>query len=86
MTLNIPPDLERRVAQEAERQGLPADNLLLKLLEEQFPPLGRNTTLAVMLQSWIDEGDAGEQRETFEALKRGLNETRSANGERIVFP
>ncbi len=46
----------------------------------------KNTGLAALLQSWIDEGDEEEQRETFEALKKGLNETREANGERIIFP
>lgn len=30
--------------------------------------------------------DETEQRETFEYLKRALNETRAANGERILFP
>lgn len=30
--------------------------------------------------------DATEQRETFEYLRNALNETRAANGERILFP
>ncbi len=30
--------------------------------------------------------DENEQRETFEYLKDALNETRAANGERIIFP
>lgn len=30
--------------------------------------------------------DENEQRETFEYLKGALNETRAANGERLIFP
>lgn len=86
MTLTLPPDLERRVAEEAERQGLKADEYALQLLEKHFPPEDRRKALVALLQSWIDEGDEEEQRETFEALKQGLNETRSQNGERLIFP
>ena len=86
MVLTLPPDLERRVAQEAGRQGLKADEYALHLLEKHLPPEDHRTALAALLQSWIDEGDEQEQRETFEALKQGLNETRSENGERLIFP
>jgi hypothetical protein len=90
MTLTLTPDLERRLAREAQRVGKTPDEYALDLLDKQLPsPLTtetKNTGLAALLQSWIDEGDEEEQRETFEALKNGLNETRAANGERIIYP
>lgn len=49
-----------------------------------LPPFDPEGAIAV-LESFY-EGDAEEQRETFEYLKRALNETRVANGERLLFP
>ena len=86
MTLTLTPDLERRLAREAERAGKPADEYALELLDNQLPAPTPNEGLIAVLRSFREEGDAEEQRETFEALKNGLNETRSANGERIIFP
>jgi len=37
-----------------------------------------------VLDSFL-EGDEAEQRETFEHLKRALDETRAAQGERLLF-
>ena len=37
-----------------------------------------------LIQSWIDEGDADEQTETFEALREGLNQNHSSS--RAVLP
>lgn len=39
----------------------------------------------VVLDRFLEEDEA-EQRETFEYLKRALNETRAAQGERPLFP
>ncbi len=86
MTLTLTPDLERRLTREAERAGKPADEYALELLDKQLPAKPRpNEGLIAVLRSFREEGDAEEQRETFEALKNGLNETRAANGERIIF-
>lgn len=38
-----------------------------------------------VLDRFLEEDEA-EQRETFEYLKRALNETRAAQGERPLFP
>lgn len=37
LTLSLPPDLEERLQHEAERQGLPADALTLRLLDQHLP-------------------------------------------------
>ena len=44
----------------------------------------KNQKAIALLRSWIDSGDAEEQRETFEALKQGLNEHNSSG--RIIYP
>lgn len=38
-----------------------------------------------VLDSFLEEDEA-EQRETFEYLKHALDETRAAQGERLLFP
>jgi hypothetical protein len=49
-----------------------------------LPPFDPEGAIAVLKSFY--EGDAEEQRETFEYLKRALNETRAAGGERLLFP
>ncbi|MDX2042009.1 MAG: hypothetical protein SF097_12205 [Acidobacteriota bacterium] len=48
-----------------------------------LPPFDPEKAIAV-LQSFY-EGDPEEQRETFEHLKKALNEERAAGGERLLF-
>lgn len=48
-----------------------------------LPPFDPEKAIAA-LQSFY-EGDPEEQRETFEHLKKALNEERAAGGERLLF-
>jgi len=84
LTLRLPRDLEERLQHEAERQGLPADKLTLRLLDHYLPASNPQTELAELLQSWIDSDDAGEQKETGEFLIRALDEDRLSD--RPLFP
>jgi hypothetical protein len=86
MTLNLslPPDLEERLQHEAERQGLPAATLTLQLLDQHLPAKDLRGELVELLQSWIEEGDAQEQKETGEYLTRALDEDRLSD--RRLFP
>lgn len=84
LTLNLPQDLEKRLQHEAERQGLPADTLTLQLLDQHLPEKGLQGKLSALLQSWIEEGDAQEQRETGEYLIQTLDEDRLSD--RRLFP
>jgi hypothetical protein len=84
LTLNLPLDLERRLQHEAERQGLPADALTLQLLDQHLPFKESRGKLVELLQSWIEEGDAQEQKETGEYLIRALDEDRLSG--RCLFP
>jgi hypothetical protein len=84
LTLHLPPELEQRLTQEAQRQGLALDAYTLQLLEQSLPPKERHTELVALLQSWLDEGDPEEQQETGEYLIRALDEDRLAD--RPLFP
>ena len=44
----------------------------------------KNRKAIVLLRSWIDEGDETEQRESFEALRKGLNAHQSSG--RTIYP
>ena len=84
LTLHLSPELEQRLKQEAKRQGLALDAYALQLLAQSLPPKDQQTELVTLLQSWIDEGDPEEQRETGEYLIRALDEDRLSN--RQFFP
>ena len=70
LTLSLPLDLEERLQHEAERQGLPADTLTLRLLDQHLPATDSRAELIELLQSWIEGGDAEEQKETGDFLVR----------------
>lgn len=84
LTLSLPPDLEERLQHEAERQGMPADTLTLQLLDQHLPSRDPRAELIDLLQSWIEEGDAHEQKETGEDLIEALDKDRLS--ERRLFP
>lgn len=86
LTLNLPPDLEQRLQQEAKRHGLPPDQYTLQLLEKNLPSNDeeRRKELIVLVQSWIDDPDPREQDETREYLIRVLDEDRPSY--RKLFP
>ncbi len=82
MTLALAPELEERLKQEAARQGEYAS----KVLEEHISQAERERRekAIALVQSWIDEGDEEEQRETGEYLIRVLDEDRPSY--RKLFP
>jgi hypothetical protein len=84
LTLDLPPELEQRLTQEATRQGLPLDAYTIQLLDKFLPPKDRRTELVTLLQSWMEEGNPEEQQETGEYLIRALDEDRLAD--RPLFP
>jgi hypothetical protein len=84
LTLHLPPDLEQRLTQEAQRQGRSLDDYTLELLNKSLPPQDRRTELVTLLQSWLDEEDPEEQCETGEYLIRALAEDRLSD--RPLFP
>lgn len=84
LTLHLPPELEQRLTREAQSQGLSLDEYALALLDKSLPSQERRTELITLLQTWIDEEDPEEQRETGEYLIRALDEDRLSD--RPLFP
>jgi hypothetical protein len=84
LTLHLPPDLEQRLTQEAKRHGLALAVYTIQLLDKSLPPQDRRPELVSLLQSWMEEGDTGEQQETGEYLIRTLDKDRLAD--RPLFP
>jgi hypothetical protein len=84
ISLALTPELGQRLKQAAEQQGLSADAMAVRLLEQHLPPAERRAELVALLQSWIDGDDVAEQQETGEYLIRVLDEDRLSN--RKLFP
>jgi len=84
LTLNLPPELEQYLTQQAQQQGLSIETYTLQILKEYILPKENQSKLVNLLQSWIDEGDADEQRETREYLIYALDEDRLSD--RKLFP
>ncbi|MBI1904015.1 MAG: hypothetical protein HYS13_23180 [Planctomycetia bacterium] len=84
LTLHLPADLEQRLVQAAQHQGLSADQFTLRLLDSHLPAKERGSQLAALIQTWIDEGDLAEQTETGEYLVRALDDDRLSD--RKLFP
>ena len=66
--------LEQYLAQQAKQQGLSVETYTLQILQEYILPKVKQSNLVNALQSWIDEGDADEQRETGEYLIHALKD------------
>ncbi|MHC0061909.1 hypothetical protein ACWATR_03155 [Nostoc sp. UIC 10890] len=84
LTLNLPPELEQYLAQQAKQQGLSVETYTLQILQEYILREEKQSKLVNALQSWIDEGDADEQQKTGEYLIQALDEDRLSD--RKLFP
>lgn len=76
LELPLTPGLEHRLAEEAERHGVPPAECAIHLLDEKLRPNGGHEALAAALKSWMEAGDAQEQRETGDYLVREPDEDR----------
>ena len=84
VTLNLNRGLGHRLREAAEHRGVSVEAYTAQLLEQHLPGDGRGTDLVAVLQSWMDEEDAGEQRATGDYLVQALDEDRLS--ERPLFP
>jgi predicted transcriptional regulator len=86
ITLTLDSELERRLLQEASRHGLSPEQYAVQALEEYILRTARERRekAIALVQSWIDEGDEEEQKETWEYLVRVLDEDRTSV--RKLFP
>jgi hypothetical protein len=84
LTLDLPPELEQYLLQEAEQQGVSVEAMTIQLLSRSFQLKQKQTEAVDMLQSWIEEEDIEDQRDTGEYLIQALDEDRLS--ERKLFP
>lgn len=84
IALELSPELEDRLTREAQRMGLPTDQYAVWLLNQNLPTDDRRTELVELLQSWIDDDDVEEQKETGDYLIHALDEDRLSD--RKLFP
>lgn len=83
LTLTLSPEMEQRLTEEAQRQGVAPEKYALRLLENQLSRKDRYAELRALLKSWREE-DPQEQKETGDYLVRVLDEDRL--GDRPLFP
>jgi len=84
VTLDLTPELGRRLKRAARQHGVSANAYTVQLLDRHLPCCSDNAALLSLLQTWMDEEDAGEQRDTGEYLLRALDGDRLSN--RRFFP
>ncbi|MFM7407719.1 MAG: hypothetical protein ACKO3K_13955 [Cuspidothrix sp.] len=84
LTLNLPPELEQYLIQEAQQQGLSVETHALEIIQQSILQKEKQFKIFNVLQSWIDESDEKEQQETGEYLINALDGNRLSN--RQLFP
>lgn len=84
LTLNLPPELEQYLLQEANQQGLSIEVLTLQLLTNSTSLRQKQGEAVNLLQSWIDDQNVEEQQETGQYLIQALDEDRLSK--RQLFP
>ncbi len=86
LQLELSPEMDERLRQEAELRKLPVETIVLNLLNERLPPVwneARNAAAVAMLQQWIKEDEKLEEEDDDE-LFRLMDEDRLSD--RPLFP
>jgi hypothetical protein len=76
LTLNLSPELEQYLVQEANHHGLSVEVMAMQLLTNSISLKQKQTEAVNLLQSWIDDEDESEQQETGQYLIHALDEDR----------
>jgi hypothetical protein len=92
LQIELEPEVQERLQQEAARRGLEAADYARRLIQEGLPaPLdNRRKAVIELLDSWLKEDATDDPAQIqaaekeLEAFKRAMNENRA--GERPVFP
>jgi len=84
LTLNLPPELEQYLLQEAHQQGTSIETMTVQLLENAILQRQKQVETVNLLQSWIDDEDGEEQQKTGQYLIQALDEDRLSD--RQLFP
>ncbi|MBW4690701.1 MAG: hypothetical protein KME27_02925 [Lyngbya sp. HA4199-MV5] len=84
LTLNLSPELEQYLLQEANQHGLSVEALALQLLTNSLMLKQKQTEAVNLLQAWMDDEDDLEQQETGQYLIHALDNDRLSD--RKLFP
>jgi len=84
LTLNLSSDVESSLNAAARLHGLAPSEYALQVIQRDLAEQQKRQQSVDLLQSWIDNGDSQEQRQTYEYLTRVLDEDRPAD--RKLFP
>jgi len=84
LTLNLPPELEQYLLQEASQHGLSVEAFALQLLTNSLELKQKQAEAVNLLQTWMDDEDEAEQQETGQYLIQALDDDRLS--ERKLFP
>jgi hypothetical protein len=76
LMLPLSSELEQRLAKEAMRLSIAPAECVLHLLDQHLPPEGHGPELVALLQSWLDDDNSTEQKETGDYLVKALDEDR----------
>ncbi len=83
LTVDLPLELEQYLCQEAARQGLSPEAMMLQLVAQSLERQ-QQAEVIDLLQSWIDDEDIVEQQETGEYLVGAIDADRLSD--RRLFP
>ncbi|WP_099239102.1 hypothetical protein [Synechococcus sp. BDU 130192] len=84
LDIDLPPELEQYLLQEAEQQGLSIEAMTLKVLASSLQVRQKQANVIDILQSWIDDENIEEQQDAGEYLVQVLDEDRLSD--RKLFP
>ena len=84
LTLNIPVEIEQYLTQKAQEQSLSMEAYALQLLLERISTQDKSSQLVDLLQSWMDDEDDEEQKETGAYLIQSIDADRLSD--RPLFP
>ena len=84
LTLTLPERLEKQLTKEAAQKGYSATAYAQHVLEEHLQQRINRMEAVAILQSWIDDGDEQEQKETGAYLIQALDADRLSS--RPLFP
>lgn len=84
LAIELSPELEQRLREAARRRGMPVDAYTLDILEQQVPRGTRQSALASLLQTWIDEPQSLSEQQAGEALIQAIDTDRLSD--RQLYP
>jgi hypothetical protein len=90
LVINLPPDLERELRDEASREGCAAEELGRLLIQQglaaarAIQPERIEAALA-LIDEWLGTERTDDGDRDWEQLKEGLEANRKASGERSLF-